>query len=129
MGLDQVEPTPGNPALGPSSALQPLLGAGLEELLRELLHRVHEIEGDQQRLRLLLDAVVLLAADLSLDKVLDRIVELACELSGARYAALGVLGPGSDRRLQAFVTHGLTDSQRKVIGDLPHGRGLLGEII
>jgi signal transduction histidine kinase len=129
MELDQGEPARENEALGPSSALQPLLGAGLEELLRELLHRVHEIEGDQQRLRLLLDAVVLLAADLSLDKVLDRIVELACELSGARYAALGVLGAGSDRRLQAFVTHGLTEQQRKVIGDLPHGRGLLGEII
>ena len=76
MELDQGEPARENEALGPSSALQPLLGAGLEELLRELLHRVHEIEGDQQRLRLLLDAVVLLAADLSSDvlavPVIDR---------------------------------------------------------
>jgi len=122
-------PREGFAPLGPSASLQPLLGAGLEELLRELLQRVDEIEEDQQRLRGLLDAVVLLAADLSLDRVLDRIVELACQLSGARYAAMGVLDAGSARRLEAFVTHGLTADQRSVIGDLPHGRGLLGEII
>jgi signal transduction histidine kinase len=84
---------------------------------------------DRQRLGLLLDAVVAIAADLDLDSVLHRIVEAASRLAGARYAALGVLGAGSHRRLQAFVTHGLTQEQRDRIGELPRGHGLLGVII
>src|SRR4051794_10388197 len=109
--------------------LTPLLGAGLNDLLQELLTRVDELVADQQRLRLLLDAVVDLAADLSLDGVLHRIVGVACELSSARYGALGVLGSARDRRLQAFVTHGLSEEERARIGDLPRGHGLLGQII
>jgi len=102
---------------------------GLGSLLREVLERVDEVVDDQHRLQLLLDAVVGLASDLSLDGVLDRIVAVACDLSGARYAALGVLGAQSDRRLQAFITHGLTEQQRELIGNPPRGRGLLGKII
>ncbi|MGA8209547.1 MAG: GAF domain-containing sensor histidine kinase [Nocardioidaceae bacterium] len=113
----------------PSASLSSLLDAGVEDLLRELIGRVHDLAADQHRLRLLLDAVVVPAADLSLDAVLDRIAEVACALSGARYAALGVLDPGPGRRLQAFVTHGLSDQDRERIGDLPRGRGLLGQII
>ena len=82
------------PAAGPVAAL-PLVGAGLEDLLREMLQRVEDVVADQDRLRLLLDAVVVLAADLTLDGVLARIVKVACDLSGARYAAIGVLGGGS----------------------------------
>src|SRR3954451_17488770 len=119
------EPRPAEKA----DVMTPLLGAGLNDLLRELLTRVDELVADQQRLRLLLDAVVVLAADLSLDRVLDRIVEVACDLSSARYGALGVLGSGIDRRLQAFVTHGLSEDERARIGDLPRGHGLLGQII
>lgn len=102
---------------------------GLDELLRAVLERVGQVVDDQQRLRLLLDAVVSIAGDLSLDSVLERIVRTASELAGARYAALGVLGFGQDRRLQAFITHGLTDEQRARIGDLPTGHGILGHII
>src|SRR3954470_276259 len=113
----------------PSAGLAPLAGAGLDDLLRELLQRVDEVVEGQQRLRLLLDAVVAIAADLSVDGVLDRIVEAASQLAGARYVALGVLGAGPGRRLQAFVTHGVTEEQRARIGDLPRGHGLLGLII
>ncbi|MDX6302554.1 MAG: hypothetical protein QOF53_3768 [Nocardioidaceae bacterium] len=127
LGAARSVPEPG-PAES-ADVLTPLLGAGLNDLLRELLTRVDELVADQQRLRLLLDAVVVLAADLSLDRVLDRIVEVACDLSGARYGALGVLGAGTDRRLQAFVTHGLSQDERDRIGDLPRGHGLLGQII
>jgi signal transduction histidine kinase len=82
------------------------------------------------RLQVLLDAVVALAGDLSQDSLLTRIVRTASELADARYAALGVLGTGRERRrLQAFVTHGLTAEQRDRIGQLPRGHGLLGEII
>ena len=117
---------PGGP--GPSAAL-PLAGAGLDDLLTELLQRVGDVRSDQRRLRLLLDAVVSIAGDLSLDSVLDRIVRTASELSGARYAALGVLDVGPERRLRAFVTHGLTPEEHAAIGELPRGRGLLGVII
>jgi signal transduction histidine kinase len=114
---------------GPSAGLAPLAGAGLDDLLRELLQRVDQVVTGQHRLRLLLDAVVSMAGDLSLDSVLNRIVETASELADARYAALGVLGSGPGRRLQAFVTHGISAEQRQAIGDLPRGHGLLGMII
>ena len=82
------------------------------------------------RLQVLLDAVVALAGDLSLDSVLGRIVRTASELADAKYAALGVLGTGRERRrLQSFVTHGLTAEQRARIGQLPRGHGLLGHMI
>ena len=113
---------------GPSAAL-PLAGAELDDLLRELLQRVGDVLTDQQRLRVLLDAVVSIAGELSLDSVLDRIVHTASELVGARYAGLGVLSVGEERRLQAFVAHGLSREEREAIGDLPRGRGLLGVII
>jgi signal transduction histidine kinase len=113
----------------PSSAFPPLAGAGLDDLLRELLNRVEGVVQDQRRLRLLLDAVVGIAADLSLDSVLERIVQVASELAEARYAALGVLGTGSEQPLRAFIHHGMSDEQRDLIGDLPQGHGLLGQII
>jgi signal transduction histidine kinase len=113
----------------PSALLTPLGRAELDDLLRELLQRVDQVVDGQSRLRLLLDAVVGIAADLSLDSVLARIVRSASELADARYAALGVIGAGPNLRLQAFVTHGLTAEQRARIGDLPQGHGLLGLII
>ncbi|WP_201931634.1 GAF domain-containing sensor histidine kinase [Nocardioides donggukensis] len=78
---------------------------------------------------LLLDAVVSVAGDLSLDGVLARIVEAASALAGARYAALGVLGSGPERRLRTFVHHGMGPEVVTEIGDLPTGHGLLGLII
>ena len=113
----------------PSAALSPLSGAALDDLLRELLQRVDDVVQDQRRLRLLLDAVVGIAADLSLDSVLSRIVQAASELAEARYAALGVLGAGTEHPLRAFIHHGISDEQRDLIGDLPRGHGLLGLII
>jgi signal transduction histidine kinase len=119
--------------LGPSAGLdRPLARARLDELLEEILERVDEVLDTQDRLRGLLDAVVSLAGDLSLDSVLQRIVTSASELVGARYGALGVLASTQDtsvRRLREFVTYGLTPAERARIGDLPRGHGLLGLII
>jgi signal transduction histidine kinase len=124
-----ADDAPSSPARTPSTALTPLPGADLEDLLRELLQRVGQVLTDQERLRLLLDAVVVIAADLDLDSVLARIVEVAGRLADAQYVALGVLGAGPQRRLRAFVTHGVSEDQRARIGDLPRGHGLLGLII
>ena len=88
------------------------------------------MEHDEQaRLRLLLDAVVAMAADLSLDGVLTRIVAVAGELVDARYAALGVLAPGPGRRLRTFVHDGIGEEAVTRIGDLPTGHGVLGLLI
>lgn len=121
------EATPTSP--GPSAGLSPLARVRLDEILGELLERVSELVDTQDRLRGLVDAVVAIGADLSLDSVLERIVRVACQLADAQYGALGVLGAGPDRRLQEFVTHGLTIDQRAGIGDLPRGHGILGVII
>src|SRR4051795_7853304 len=79
-----------------------------DDLLREVLGRVQGVLDEQARLRLLLDAVVTMAADLSLDGVLARIVSVASTLVNAQYAALGVLDVGSERRLRTFVHHGMS---------------------
>jgi signal transduction histidine kinase len=100
----------------------------LDALLQELLGRVDEIIDSQERLRALLDAVVVIGADLDLTSTLDRIITSACELVGARYGALGVVGPDG-KRLSRFITHGVTADEIAAIGPLPEGHGLLGLLI
>jgi signal transduction histidine kinase len=79
-------------------------------------------------MRALVDAGIALSSELSLDAVLQRIVEAAAALTGARYAALGVIDP-TGTRLEQFVTTGVDESTRREIGDPPHGRGILGVLI
>jgi len=76
----------------------------------------------------LLDAVIAIGSDLDMHHVLDRIVFSACALTGAQYGAVGVLG-ASGGELSDFITHGIDDQTRSRIGDLPHGRGILGLLI
>ncbi|TNM39852.1 GAF domain-containing protein [Nocardioides albidus] len=90
---------------------------------------MHGALDQQARLQLLLDAVVTISADLSLDGVLSRIVAIASRLVDARYAALGVLSAGRQRRLRTFIHHGISGELAAEIGDLPTGHGLLGLII
>ncbi|WP_329478744.1 GAF domain-containing sensor histidine kinase [Kribbella sp. NBC_01484] len=99
----------------------------LDALLQELLGRVDEIIDSQERLRALLDAVVVIGADLDLTSTLDRIITAACELVGARHGALGVVGPDG-KRLSRFITHGVTAEEIAAIGPLPEGHGLLGAL-
>jgi signal transduction histidine kinase len=75
----------------------------------------------------LLEAGLALSSELSLSAVLQRIIELAAEVTAARYGALGVLG--ADERISEFVTTGITEEQRRAIGDLPVGHGILGVLI
>lgn len=98
----------------------------LENLLHDVKGRAGGILDDQSRWQLLLDAVVTLAADLSLDELMQRIVRVAADLSGARYAALGVIDEDSPRSLRLFVTHGLDEATIARMGALPEGHGLLG---
>ena len=81
-------------------------------------------DGDRR----LIDAGMALASALSLDTVLQRIVELAVELTEARYGALGVLSP-EGASITSFITVGITDAERAALGDPPTGHGLLGALI
>src|SRR3954451_1658844 len=112
----------------PSLGLRPLSRVRLDELLQEMLDRVGDVVTSRERLRALLDAVVGIGTDLDLRSTLQRIVEAACALAGARYGALSVLTaerPG----LADFITHGIDPALHAKIGDLPHGRGVLGVLI
>src|SRR6188472_4209951 len=70
--------------------------------------RVESATPSEPRLRDLLEAGMALASELSLDSLLQRLTELAAELTGARYAALGVIDP-SRSRLERFITFGVDD--------------------
>lgn len=76
---------------------------------------------------MLLEAGLTLASELSLPIVLQRIVDLATQVTDARFGALGVIG--EDGQLTEFVTTGISARQRKEVGALPHGEGLLGYLI
>ncbi len=67
-------------------------------------------------------------AELDLDVVLERVLESAQELTGARYAALGVLDE-SRSGLSRFLTRGIDEATHAAIGALPRGRGVLGALI
>ncbi|WP_238019753.1 GAF domain-containing sensor histidine kinase [Dactylosporangium sp. AC04546] len=99
----------------------------LDALLQELLTRVREVMTSRERLRDLLDAVVGIGGDLDLHSTLERIVQAGCRLAGARYGALGVIGP--NRMLIEFINHGVSAEERAAIGDLPRGHGVLGVLI
>ena len=80
------------------------------------------------RLRELLDVGRSLTAELDLDVLLERVMQTARELCGARYAALGVLDD-ERRELARFLTAGEEPEMHAAIGHLPRGRGILGLLI
>jgi signal transduction histidine kinase len=96
----------------------------LDQLLGQLVERADDVLAAQGRLRGLLRANAAVAAELSLPVVLRRIVDVARELLGARYAALGVIG--RDGQLEQFVHAGMDGGVVARIGELPRGRGILG---
>ncbi|HZJ07989.1 MAG TPA: GAF domain-containing protein [Nocardioidaceae bacterium] len=77
--------------------------------------------------RALLNAVVAISSDLDMHNVLNRIVAAACEITRARYGALGVIGNSGG--LADFITLGLSDEEYTAIGGLPRGHGILGLLI
>ena len=72
-------------------------------------------------------AVVSMSAELDMATVLERLVAAGCRLTGARYGALGVLGPHGG--LQEFVHQGVDVQTAQLIGHLPEGRGVLGHLV
>jgi two-component system, NarL family, sensor histidine kinase DevS len=82
----------------------------------------------QAGLRNLLEASRALTSELSLDALLERIVQVAADLTASQYAALGVIDR-TGTQLERFITHGIDPDAQAAIGDLPRGRGVLGVLI
>jgi GAF domain-containing protein len=83
---------------------------------------------DADRLSRLLEVGSSLVAQLDVEAVLQRLLETARQLTGARYVALGVLD-AERKELERFLTAGIDDATHRAIGDLPRGRGVLGVLI
>jgi signal transduction histidine kinase len=83
------------------------------------------LEGKTKRL---LEAGRALVSELNLDEVLVRILDAARDLTGARYAAIGILDEGKSK-LDQIVFVGFDEETRRRIGPLPRGEGVLGELI
>src|SRR3972149_348029 len=88
-------------------------------------------EADERRLSAQLEALheasMTITAELAIDRVLQRIVDIARSLIGAQYAALGV--PGQAGTLEKFLVSGMPQTQIEAIGHLPVGKGLLGILL
>jgi signal transduction histidine kinase len=93
---------------------------------RELREVGETARRQATQLRALHEAELALTSDLTLETVLRRIVDLARELTGARYGALAVVDDGG--HIVRFLTAGLTPEELALLGEPPTGRGLLGPI-
>jgi signal transduction histidine kinase len=112
-----------DPADGPSIALaRHAVGLALASV-----HGEARAQRAEDNLAALDGAIRGIAGLLSIDRVLQEIVDRVRELADARYAALGIVDDAGV--IERFVTSGMTDDERAAIGPLPHGRGLLGLII
>ena len=83
---------------------------------------------DIDRLYRLVDVGRNLMTTLDFEEILGRVVEVAQEVTGARYGALGVYDERR-RELSRFITRGIDDATAETIGDLPRGHGVLGELL
>lgn len=99
----------------------------IDELLEQLVSRAGEVVAARDGLRKLVAANGSILGELSLPEVLRRVVESACDLTRARYGALGVIG--SDGTLEQFIHVGIDSADVAAIGPLPTGHGLLGTLI
>jgi signal transduction histidine kinase len=119
------------PALAPGVASLVVLAVGLVALAvfyHQVFGRLEKLERrlnrQNSKLLELHAASLVVTADLSLDTVLQTVVERARALLGTRYGAISVID--QDGAISSFVTSGIEDKIQHAIGDPPHGRGLLG---
>lgn len=81
----------------------------------------------EERLLALHRASLQLVQEISLEALLERIAILACEQSGARYAAVGVIGPGGE--LESFIPVGMSETELARMAHPPRGLGLIGALM
>ncbi len=99
----------------------------LDDLLSELRTRLEAVMATRDRMRGLLEAVIVIGSVLELEAMLRRIVEAAVDLVDARYGALGVFD--EEQRLTEFIPVGLDAGEIGRIHHWPEGEGLLGLLI
>jgi len=98
---------------------------------RRAVQRADEEPSDssgEPRIRRLQEIGRVLTTELDQEVILNRLLETAREIIGARYAALGILN-GQHSGLERFLTSGVDDATQQAIGDLPRGLGVLGVLI
>lgn len=83
---------------------------------------------DPEKLRRLMDAVLMIEADIELTVLLGHLMEEACALVSARYGALAVLNEAGTG-LEQFLTVGLTEAEERAIGPRPTGQCVLRLVI
>src|SRR4029079_7944968 len=117
----RLPPTPSSAVLAPQPApgTHRGVGAGTNGAMQEPGVSDAASSTGPGRLRSLIDAGIALNSELSLDALLQRLVEIAAELAEARYAALGVVDPAG-HSLERFLTTGIDRQTSEAIGDLPH---------
>lgn len=81
----------------------------------------------EERLLALHQASLQLVQEISLETLLERIAAVACEQAGARYAAVGVIGP--DGELQSFIPVGMNEKELARMAHPPRGLGLIGALM
>lgn len=81
----------------------------------------------RRRLEALDAATVAIAQELSLERVLQLIVDSVRPLAGAQYAALGI--PDERGTTARFITSGISDEERRALGSPPRGYGLIGAVV
>ncbi|MCA9965047.1 MAG: GAF domain-containing sensor histidine kinase [Anaerolineales bacterium] len=97
-------------------------------LLQESREQAHQLATKNRQLAALSKATLAITGELSLEKVLQQIVDAVRDLAQAEYAALGVPNSASGY-LDNFIYSGLSSEEASHIGNLPRGLGLLGAII
>jgi nitrate/nitrite-specific signal transduction histidine kinase len=98
------------------------------ETIFSVIGRMQDQMAQQNReLWLLHQAGLDITSALELEVVLQKVVDQARELVGARYGALSLVG--EDGGIEAFLTSGITQEQRERIGPIPEGHGLLGLVL
>lgn len=97
-------------------------------IFRMVEHREDEIARRSNQLSALYDAALFMTEELQLGQVLQKVVDQARILAGARYGALGVLNEDGSS-IDQFIVSGMTPEQRSRLKSLPHGYGLLGVLI
>ena len=94
----------------------------------QLEQRESEIQKRAAQLEALNLAGISLITELDLRVVLQKVVDLSRELVAARYGALGVLNEEGES-FQQFITSGVTEADRELIGSPPHGKGIFRQMI
>jgi signal transduction histidine kinase len=112
-----------NAVRGNESSPQSRWGELRITLRRPLSDALHD-----RRLRRLIEVGRSLVSELDLESVLTRVLDEARDITGAGYAALGILNERRDG-LERFITRGVDEETHRAIGDLPRGRGVLGVLI